>query len=259
MPTDSNRNALVTLIIHRDDRTQGRLRRHLEGEGYVALTVTEPREALRMFFDVRPDATIVEADESGIELIRVLRAAADTAIVALVDDSPSRVVLALNAGADDVIEDACAPMEFNARLRAALRRRTRGQGEDAVREVQTGGLTIDRATQRVLRDGLAVRLSATEYRLLEALASRAGDLVPHSTLLSEVWGPEYVNDVQYLRVYVGYLRKKLEDDPSRPLYLQSEWGSGYRLAKLPITVHEAQATTEAVSEGVAADLAANAA
>lgn len=235
MSTESNRNSLLTLILHRDGETRRRLSRHLEGEGHVTLTVEEPREALRAFFEARPDATLIELDDSGIELIRVLRAAADSTLVGVTDDEDaSRVVLALNAGADDVIARTCAPIEFNARVRAGLRRSARRQGVATAREVQTGSLTIDRATRRVLRQGAVIHLSNTEYRLLEALASRVGELVPHAMLLSEVWGPEYVNDLQYLRVYIGYLRKKLEDDPSRPEYLQSEWGSGYRLARLPI-------------------------
>ena len=225
----------ATMVLHRDPTKLRRLQRHLEGDGHQVLAVNEPRDALRTFFDVRPNVAIVELDDSGIELIRVLRAASDSAIFGVTpDDEATRVVLGLNAGADDVLTEDCAPIEFGARIRAGLRRSARRQGMETLREVRTGSLSIDRAARRVLSHNAPVRLSNTEYRLLDALASRLGELVSHQTLLSEVWGPEYVNDVQYLRVYVGYLRKKLEEDHSNPQYLQSEWGVGYRLAKLPI-------------------------
>jgi two-component system KDP operon response regulator KdpE len=94
-------------------------------------------------------------------------------------------------------------------------------------------LTIDREAHVVKRGSRVVRLTPTEFRLLEALALRVGKVAPHRFLLSTVWGDEYVDDTHYLRIYVGYLRQKLEDDPSRPVYLLNEWGTGYRLAAIP--------------------------
>jgi two-component system, OmpR family, KDP operon response regulator KdpE len=122
-----------------------------------------------------------------------------------------------------------------ARLRATIRRYNRElelQADDAV--VRTGALVVDRQSQRVSKCGIAVPLTRTEYRLLDALAVRLAQVAPHRYLLSTVWGEEYVDDTHYLRVYVGYLRAKLEDDPARPRYLVNEWGTGYRLALLPI-------------------------
>ena len=245
MSTGLNPTSTATLVLHRDPKTLRRLQRHLEGEGHRVLAVDEPRDALRAFFDSRPHVAIVEMDDDSTELIRVLRAASDSAIVGVAPDhEATRIVLGLNAGADDVLAEDCAPIEFSARVRAALRRSARRQGIETQREVRTGSLSIDRAARRVLNHDTPVRLSSTEYRLLDVLAARVGELVPHQTLLSEVWGPEYLSDVQYLRVYIGYLRKKLEEDASRPQYLQSEWGVGYRLSKLPIVTAEHRETDE---------------
>jgi two-component system KDP operon response regulator KdpE len=142
---------------------------------------------------------------------------------------------ALDNGADDVVERSCPVPEILARMRATLRRYAmrRADGEPA-REISTGALVIDRDAKRVTRRGVVVQLTRTEYRLIDALASRVGEVVKHEDLLRDVWGDEYVDDKHYLRIYVGYLRAKIEEDAAQPLYILNEWGIGYRLSSLPL-------------------------
>jgi two-component system KDP operon response regulator KdpE len=113
--------------------------------------------------------------------------------------------------------------------------------------VQTGDLVIDREAKLVSKAGEQVSLTRTEYRLLDALAARVGQMAPHRFLLSTVWGDAFVDDTHYLRVYVGYLRQKLEDDPKHPQYLINEWGMGYRLAALPTRAEEGAAASAPAS------------
>jgi two-component system, OmpR family, KDP operon response regulator KdpE len=147
---------------------------------------------------------------------------------------PDAIVRALDQGADDYITRPFSGTEFVVRIRAAVRRalRARKTPEQNL-VVQTGDLVIDREARIVTKCGTVVHLTPTEFRLLEALSIRVGKVAPHRFLLSTVWGDEFINDTHYLRIYVGYLRQKLEDDPARPEYLLNEWGTGYRLAAFP--------------------------
>jgi two-component system KDP operon response regulator KdpE len=204
-------------------------------------TVTEAADgfsSLRMIFAERPQAVVIDAPQLGMDVlgfIRILHAAADVPILVL-DSAVGHVAAAraLEAGADDYLRQPFDYAELVARLRSAVRRQAR-QDEllEGSRVVRTGGLVIDREIQEVRRDGEQVRLTRMEYRLLDTLAQSVGRPVPHQLLLSTVWGPEYVGDSHYLRVYMGYLRRKLEADPRQPRYLLSEWGIGYKLAALP--------------------------
>jgi two-component system KDP operon response regulator KdpE len=129
--------------------------------------------------------------------------------------------------------------EFVARVRAAVRRHQR-EVEAATdgRVLRTGALIIDCDAETVTKHGEPVRLTRTEYRLLAALATHIGRVAPHRYLLSTVWGEEYVGDSHYLRVYMSYLRNKLEDNPAQPRYVLNEWGTGYRLAALAPAVED---------------------
>jgi two-component system KDP operon response regulator KdpE len=182
------------------------------------------------------------AQMDSLEIIRVLRAATDIPLVVTGDGASGMAVRALDMGADDYLQKPLDCVEAVARLRATIRRYHR-QTEliQDNKVVRTGGLVIDRETQQVTKHGTAVPLTRTEYRLLDALAQRASQVAPHRYLLSTVWGEEYVDDTHYLRVYIGYLRVKLEDDPAHPQYLVNEWGTGYRLAVLPIQAEAANA------------------
>jgi two-component system KDP operon response regulator KdpE len=139
----------------------------------------------------------------------------------------SEKVRALNAGADDYVTKPFGSDELIARLGAALRRAGGGREEP---RIVADGLEIDLAAHTVTRDGEEVHLTPTEFELLRALAVERGRLMTHATLLREVWGPAYEDDTQVLRVHIANLRKKLEPEPSRPRYIRTDQGIGYRFA-----------------------------
>ncbi len=231
-----------------NDELRARLIRALNAAEYATTEALDGLEALRVAFEQQPDAMVIDVaiDEvDGLELVRMLRAASDIPIIAITPEgNPELSVQLLDLGADDVATYAAPSSEIVARVRATVRRaqrRTPSRPTDTVL-VQTGDLVIDREAKIVTKFGAQVSLTRTEYRLLDALAARVGQMAPHRFLLSTVWGDAFVDDTHYLRVYIGYLRRKLEDDPKHPQYLINEWGMGYRLASLPTPSTEAAAT-----------------
>jgi two-component system KDP operon response regulator KdpE len=159
-------------------------------------------------------------------VIKGLRGWSRVPIVVLsVRDAEADKVAALDAGADDYVTKPFGMDELLARLRAALRR-TAPAEEAAV--VETPDFTIDLAAKRVIRDAAEVRLTPTEWQIVEVLVSNRGKLVDQRRLLQEVWGPQYGEETNYLRVYLAQIRRKLEPEPSRPRYFITEPGMGYR-------------------------------
>jgi two-component system KDP operon response regulator KdpE len=181
-----------------------------------------------------PDVVVLDLglpDMDGTEVIRGLRGWTQVPIVVLsARAGQADKVEALDAGADDYVTKPFGMDELLARLRAALRRGGASGEEAAV--VDVGGFTVDLAAKEV-RDaaGARVRLTPTEWHLLEVLARNEGKLVPQRQLLQEVWGPVYETETNYLRVYMAQLRRKLERDPSRPRHLITDPGIGYRLVR----------------------------
>lgn len=229
----------LTVLIDRDENSRRRLARLLVGAGLDVAEASDGETAIRVLFDQRPELAVLDLSAGGgIALVRILRVACSLPIIALTDEGDSgELVRALDAGADDALPRTCEPQEFLARVRSAMRRHEY-RGGASTRLVRTGGLVIDRDARTVTKHGHAVSLTRTEYLMLDALASCVGEVAPHRSVLSAVWGEAFVNDVQYLRIYAGYLRQKLERDPSQPEYLLNEWGVGYRLAQLPVEVVE---------------------
>jgi two-component system KDP operon response regulator KdpE len=176
-----------------------------------------------------PDAVILDLvlpDGSGIEVARELRARGDGPILVLsVIGEEAEKVAALDAGADDYVEKPFGIDELLARLRALLRRA--GPSTEPVLEI--GGLVIDLDKRLVTVDGRRAQLTPNEFDLLRVLAQNEGKLMTHPAILRAVWGPAYGGESHYLHVYVSQLRRKLEADPSRPRYLLTEPGAGYRL------------------------------
>ena len=194
---------------------------------------------LRVVFDRQPEAVIIDSQVPEVDaarLVRLVRAASDIPILVAIDsaDDNGRIEL-LDAGADDIASRSAPGSELVARIRAMLRRAERARTGSATTTgiVETGELVIDLDAHTVTRAGRPVDLTRTEYRLLEALAARAGDTAPYRYLLSLVWGDRYSDNLHQLRVYIGYLRRKLEDDRAHPRYLLNERRAGYRLALLP--------------------------
>jgi two-component system, OmpR family, KDP operon response regulator KdpE len=201
----------------------------LRAGGYEVATAATAAEARTRAAAERPEAVILDLvlpDGTGTEVTQELRSWSSAAIIVLsaVGDEREKVA-ALDAGADDYVTKPFSPEELLARLRAALRR-TSPDGEPVL---QLGDLAVDFVNQNVTRAGERVHLTRHEWGLLRALAQHHGKLMTHRALLRAVWGPAYGNESHYLHVYVSQLRRKLEADPTRPRYLLTEPGAGYRL------------------------------
>ncbi|NUT51269.1 MAG: response regulator, partial [Saccharothrix sp.] len=165
-------------------------------------------------------------DLDGVDVIRGLRGWTKIPIIVLsARQASNEKVAALDAGADDYVTKPFGMDELLARLRAAVRR---AAPEDEAPVVVTEAFTVDLAAKKAHRDGADVRLTPTEWHLLEVLVRHAGRLVSQKALLQEVWGPQYGTETNYLRVYMAQLRRKLEADPSHPKHLLTEPGMGYR-------------------------------
>ena len=206
------------------------VRANLGRHGFRVDTAATGQEALEHSQD-RVDLILLDLglpDGDGFNVIRSIREHSDTPIIVLSARGGERdKVRALDLGADDYLTKPFGLDELYARIRVALRHSTRSPGAEPV--FRTGGLQIDIERRRVTIDDEEIHLTPTEYTLLLALARHADRVVTDAMLLREVWGPEYGDEDHYLHVYVARLRKKLEKDPQRPRFLQTEPGVGYRL------------------------------
>ncbi len=202
---------------------------NLRARHYEVDTAADGATALRRAAASPPDLVVLDLglpDIDGVEVVSGLRGWTSVPIVVLsARDSQWAKVDALDAGADDYVTKPFGMDELLARIRAALRRAAPAPVEPVV---VTEAFTVDLAAGRVLRDGAAVRLTPTEWHVLEVLVRNAGKLVTQQQLLREVWGPAYDDQANYLRVYLAQLRRKLEPTPARPRYLVTEPGIGYR-------------------------------
>jgi two-component system KDP operon response regulator KdpE len=221
------------ILLIEDDRSIRRfLRISLETHGFSVAESETAEAALRQAASEPPDAVILDLglpDADGLDVITRLREWTAIPIIVLsARGRESDKISALDLGADDYLTKPFGAGELLARIRVALRH---AAGRNSVTEsvFQVGTLTVDLARRLVTVDGVLVHLTPTEYRLLAVLVKHAGKVVTHRQLLKEVWGPEAIHENQYLRVYMGTLRRKLEANPTRPKYLITEAGIGYRL------------------------------
>ena len=207
---------------------------NLRSRGYRVDVAETGEQALTLVAANHPDVVIVDLGLpgiSGLEVIEGVRGWNPVPIVVLsARDSDASKVRALDAGADDYVTKPFSMDELLARLRAALRRGASPRTANAApARVETPDFVIDLSATLVTRhDGEEVRLTPTEWQLVELLVRNAGKLVPSTTLLREVWGPQYTTETHYLRVYFGQIRRKLEPEPSQPRYFITEPGLGYR-------------------------------
>jgi len=221
----------VTRVLVVDDEPQIRraLGVNLQARGYDVDLAPDGERALDLAARHHPDVVVLDLGLPGIggvEVIEGLRGWSRVPIVVLsVRDAEVDKVAALDAGADDYVTKPFGMDELLARLRAALRRSAPAE-EEAV--VETADFTIDLASKRVTRDGSEIRLTPTEWHVVEVLVRNRGKLVPQPQLLHEVWGPEYHDETNYLRVFMAQVRRKLEPEPARPRYFLTEPGMGYR-------------------------------
>jgi two-component system KDP operon response regulator KdpE len=216
-----------------DDELQIRrfLRIALEANGYRVYETDSGGAAVQEAARLRPDLVILDIglpDIDGLEVLRRLREWTPTPVIMLsVRDADRDKVAALDAGADDYLTKPFSVDELLARLRVAQRH---AQPGPAAAVFAQGNVAVDLSRRHVTKDGHDVKLTPTEYALLRLLIQHAGRVLTHRQILKEVWGPEYMDETHYLRVYFGQLRQKLEDDPARPRLILTEPGVGYRLA-----------------------------
>jgi two-component system KDP operon response regulator KdpE len=219
------------LLIDDDRQLLRALRINLSVRGYEVVTAATGHEALRAAAEQHPQAVILDLglpDISGIEVLTGLRGwmTAPVIVLSARTDSADKVE-ALDAGADDYMTKPFGMDELLARLRAAVRRAAAATGADDP-VVETKSFTVDLSAKKVIKNGHEVHLTPTEWGMLEMLVRNRGKLVGREELLKEVWGPKYAKETHYLRVFLAQLRRKLEDDPSRPNHLLTEAGMGYR-------------------------------
>jgi len=204
----------------------------LTTQGFRVVTAASGEEALRIAEEQRPDIAlldIVMPEMTGLEVMRRLRERSSIPVILLTaKGSESDKVRGLELGADDYLAKPFSPDELSARVRAVLRRSVGSSAAENV--VHVGSVEVDLNRRLVKRSGKIVTLTRTEWMLLQHLAANVGKIMLNAELLSKVWGPEYRDDLQYLRVWVSRLRRKLEDDPSKPRLIKTFQGIGYMLA-----------------------------
>ena len=222
---------MISVLIVEDEKEIRRfLRTALEAD---SLRVHEAETLQRGLLEAatrKPDLVILDLglpDGDGIDFIRDFRQWSQTPIVVLSARSDEQVKIdALDAGADDYLSKPFGIGELQARLRVVLRRHASLAQPDPV--YQFSNITVDLATRRITRDGAEIHLTPIEFRLLATLLNNHGKVLTQRQLLNQVWGPNAVEHSHYLRIYMGHLRQKLENDPARPAHLLTETGIGYR-------------------------------
>jgi two-component system KDP operon response regulator KdpE len=224
-----------TLILLIEDEPQMRrfLRVTLQSHGYRLVEAPTGQEGLAQAVTRNPSVVLVDLglpDMDGLKVIEEIRGWSPVPIIVLsARDQEADKIRALDGGADDYLTKPFGAGELLARIRVALRHRALQQGEEGDPVFVLKNLRVDLAKRQVFFNDQEVHLTPIEYKLLSFLIRHAGKVVTHRQILREVWGPPYVNETQYLRVYMAQLRRKLETDPARPRFLLNEPGIGYRL------------------------------
>lgn len=230
-------NGSLILVVDDEPRMTKFIRMNLELEGYRVLDAHSGMEALEKVRMNLPDLVILDVmmpDLDGFETLRMLREISDIPVIMLtVRDEEEDKVRGLELGADDYVTKPFSTRELASRVKAVLRRaQAPSAPEKSILQIDDR-LSIDFNMREVIVEGECVHLRPTEFRLLYHLVENAGWVVPYETLLSKVWGYDYEeNAMQNLRLYVSYLRKKIEPDPSNPRYIFTELETGYRFVDL---------------------------
>jgi two-component system KDP operon response regulator KdpE len=224
----------LILIVEDEPQIRHFLRTTLTAEGYRVVEAETGQRGVTEAATHKPDLVMVDLglpDIDGVEVVKRIRAWSALPILILsARSAEADKVAALDAGADDYVTKPFGMGELRARIRVALRHAARGAAQIAEERLRFGDIEIDLARRLVRADGKDVHLTPIEFRLLGCLAKHSGMVLTHRHLLREVWGPSYVDQSHYLRIYMKQLRHKLEPDPARPRYLLTETGVGYRLA-----------------------------
>jgi len=224
-----------TILIVEDEPKIVRLVREvMTATGFEVLTTGDGEEAVRLTAVSQPDLLLLDivltSDLDGFGVARRVREFSDVPIILLTAKvQESDILRGFDAGADDYVTKPFSARELLARVRAVLKRANRAEGEASDAEIVCGPLRIDLARRRVAVAGENVHLTRTEYNLLHELARHQNQVLLHEQLLTAVWGPEYRDDLDYLRAYIRYLRRKLEPDPANPALIVTVPGVGYML------------------------------
>ena len=220
------------LVVEDDTEIRALVKSSLEVEGFEVLTAVSIGEAQRMISHAKPELIILDLglpDGDGVELVHSVRKEHNLPIIIIsARDQEAQKIRLLDAGADDYLTKPFGVQELLARIRVALRHRGTVVGV-AQTHLEVDQLKIDLSAHRVTLKGQELHLTPTEYNLLARLVRSAGKVVTHRQLLVDVWGEEFVDHTHYLRLYMGQLRAKIEDQPAEPRYLLTETGVGYRL------------------------------
>ncbi len=224
-------NSTRILVVDDEPQITRVLRRSLTTHRFEVRVASDGEAALELFHDWPPDLVITDLampNVGGLELCRRLRAVSDVPIIVLSVKGEERTkVQALDAGADDYVTKPFGIDELLARVRATLRRTTATSGE-APATIEIGHFRVDLAGHSAMARGIELRLTPKEFDLLAYLVQHHGKVLTHRTLLAAIWGGNYTEQTEYLRVFVGQLRKKIEVDPTNPKYILTEPWIGYR-------------------------------
>jgi two-component system, OmpR family, KDP operon response regulator KdpE len=235
LSTEQPTSSQGTILVVDDDTSMRRaLRVTLLGMGFTVVEAARGEEGLSLVRVTWFDAVLLDMDMpgmGGVETCRSIRRAVERLPILMLSvlDGEDDKVLSFDAGADDYISKPFQLRELTARLRSAVRRRN-AQDTNRDATIRHGELELDPVKYRVLKRGNSIHLTPKEFEMLHYLMMHAGEPIPHSRLLKSVWGPEYGNELEYLRTFVRQLRKKIEDDPRNPKYLLTDAYVGYRFS-----------------------------
>ena len=233
---NNNANSPTAIIVEDEKQIRRFVRQGLESEGWHVFEAETLKQGLIEAGTRKPDLVIIDLglpDGDGVDFIRDLRTWSSVPVIVLsARTSEGEKVKALDAGADDYLTKPFGVSELLARVRASLRRqhaRTQGTQNAANNVFEFGDIRVDLSARVITKAGVPVHLTPIEYRLLGVLMTNVGRVLTHRLLLREVWGPSHAESSHYVRVYMGHLRQKLEDDPAQPKHILTETAVGYRL------------------------------
>jgi two-component system KDP operon response regulator KdpE len=236
LPKSKLKDGKLVLVVDDEPRMIGFIRMNLEIEGHQVIEAHSGIEALEAIRTKLPDVVLLDVmmpDLDGFETLRMLREFSNIPVIMLTAKGEENdKVYGLELGADDYVTKPIGPRELSSRIKAVLRRAEipAATPEQAILKIDDR-LQVDFNRREVVVEGNHIKLRPTEYRLLYHLIENAGWTVPHDQLLAKVWGYEYRDEAHYVRLYVNYLREKIEKDPSNPQYILTERGVGYRFAE----------------------------
>jgi two-component system KDP operon response regulator KdpE len=218
------------LIIDDDENLSSLVGDYLQEQGFTIYSAADGQQGLRAFFDHKPHLVILDVTmpiKNGWEILKRIREMSQTPVIMLTARSDeSEVLRGFSLGADDYVSKPFSFAQLGARIRAVLARG--GSSPTPAEHLVTGALSVDFGLRHVTRDGELLKLTPTEFKLLAALMRHPGEVISAEDLVREVWGPQYKEEVGFVRRYIWHLRQKMEKDPENPQYIHNERGYGYR-------------------------------